>query len=67
MSEITITKRNGEKEQLDLEKMHKVVFFACDGITGVSASEVEMVAIYNFTMKLKPDIQETLTQGGRKI
>ena len=35
MSNIQVTKRDGTKEQLDLEKMHKVVFFACDGINGV--------------------------------
>ena len=39
---LQVNKRDGEKEQLRLRKMHKVVFFACDGITGVSASEVEI-------------------------
>ena len=29
--DITITKRDGSHEVLDLEKMHKVVFYACDG------------------------------------
>ena len=37
---IQVTKRDGKKEVLDLEKMHKVVFFACYNIAGVSASEV---------------------------
>ena len=44
MSNIQVTKRDGTKEQLDLEKMHKVVFFACDGINGVSPSEVEIIS-----------------------
>ena len=42
MSEIIVNKRDGTTESLDLEKMHKVVFFACEGITGVSPSEVEI-------------------------
>jgi len=34
---IIVTKRNGNKEELNLEKMHRVVFWATEGITGVSA------------------------------
>ena len=68
MSEITITKRNGEKEQLDLEKMHKVVFFACDGITGVSASEVEIRSHLQFYNEIKTsDIQETLIKAAADL
>ena len=37
--DIQVQKRDGEKEPLDLEKLHKVVFYACDNITGVSASK----------------------------
>ena len=36
---IQVTKRNGRKETLDIEKLHKVVFYACEDITGVSPSE----------------------------
>ena len=38
MSEIQVVKRDGVSEPLDLEKMHKVVMFACQDIAGVSAS-----------------------------
>ena len=48
MSNIQVTKRDGTKEQLDLEKMHKVVFFACDGVNGVSPSEVEIKSHIQF-------------------
>lgn len=41
---IFVLKRDGRKEVLDLEKIHKVVFWACEGLTGVSPSEVEMRA-----------------------
>jgi ribonucleoside-diphosphate reductase alpha chain len=61
---ITVTKRNGKKEDLNLEKLHKVVFWATEGITGVSASEVEIkshIQFYNgITTK---DIQETLIKA----
>ena len=36
MANIQVTKRDGQYEDLDLEKMHKVVFYACENITGVS-------------------------------
>ena len=58
--DITVTKRDGSRETLDLEKMHKVVFYACEGIAGVSASEVEIkshLQFYNGIQTL--DVQET--------
>ena len=50
MANIQVTKRDGQYEDLDLEKMHKVVFYACENITGVSPSEVEIkshISFYN--------------------
>lgn len=38
----TVTKRDGRIEPLDIDKIHKFCFFACEGIEGVSASELEM-------------------------
>ena len=41
--EISVNKRNGRgKESLQIDKIHAMVGFATDGITGVSASHVEM-------------------------
>ena len=37
-----VVKRNGSIEPLDLEKMHVMVEQACDGLAGVSASQVEI-------------------------
>ena len=37
-----VVKRNGSIEPLDLEKIHKMVELACDGLAGVSASQVEI-------------------------
>ena len=44
-TDISIVKRDGRKEPLDLDKLHKVVFFACEGLTGVSASQVEILSL----------------------
>lgn len=44
MSQISVTKRSGNKEPLDLEKIHRVLEWATDGITGVSISEIELRA-----------------------
>jgi ribonucleoside-diphosphate reductase alpha chain len=39
-----VTKRNGEKEEFSVEKIHKVVEWATKGINGVSFSDIEMNA-----------------------
>lgn len=38
--EIFVTKRSGEKQPLDVEKINKVVQWAVEGLSGVSASQV---------------------------
>ena len=68
MSTIQIIKRNGEKEPLDIEKLHKVVSYACDGITGVSASEVELASQIQFFNNMKStEIQETLIKAAANL
>ena len=65
---IQVTKRDGAKELLDIEKLHKVVFYACENITGVSPSEVELksqIQFYNgVTSK---EIQETLIKAAADL
>lgn len=41
---LTVTKRNGDTEPFSLEKIHKVLEWATDDITGVSISEIELRA-----------------------
>lgn len=53
MHGFTVTKRGGRVEPLDLDKIHKVCFFACDGIEGVSVSELEM--------KIHPHLYDGIT------
>ena len=65
---IQVTKRNGTKEPLDIEKLHKVVFYACEGITGVSPSEVEIKSQIQFYNGIKSkEIQETLIKAAADL
>ena len=66
--DITVTKRDGSRETLDLEKMHKVVFYACEDIAGVSASEVEIKSSLQFYNGIKAtDVQETLIKAAADL
>ena len=37
-----VLKRDGQTEVLDLDKVHKMTEEACEGLAGVSASQVEI-------------------------
>ena len=66
--EIQIVKRDGRKETLDLDKLHTVVFHACEGITGVSPSEVEIKSHIQFYNGItSSDIQETLIKSASDL
>ena len=68
ISRIQVTKRDGNKEDLDLEKMHRVVFWATEGISGVSASEVELKSHIQFYNGIKTtDVQETLIKAAADL
>ena len=63
-----VIKRDGTKELLNIEKLHKVVFFACENIAGVSPSEVEMHSQLQFYDGIKSsDIQETLIKSAADL
>jgi len=65
---IQVTKRDGSKEPLDVEKLHKVVFHACANITGVSPSEVEIKSqIQFFSGITSKEIQETLIKAAADL
>ena len=66
--EITVHKRGGAREALDLEKIHKVVEYATEGIVGVSASEVEIRSHLQFYNGIETsDIQETLIKAAADL
>ena len=47
-SNLFVTKRNGEKEAIDLEKIHKVIAWAAEGLEDVSVSQVELKSHIQF-------------------
>ena len=66
--QIQVTKRDGRREPLDLEKLHRVVFWATEGINGVSASEVEIKSHIQFYNGINSgDIQETLIKSAADL
>lgn len=68
MSQIQVTKREGHRENLDLEKLHRAVFWATQDITGVSASEIEIKSHIQFYNGIKTsDIQETLIKSAADL
>ena len=68
MSQVNVTKRNGSREPLDLEKLHRVVFWACEGITGVSPSEVEIRSSLQFYDGIRTtDMQEMLIKSAADL
>lgn len=66
--DIAVVKRDGTRESLDLEKMHKVVFYACEGIAGVSPSEVEIRSSLQFYNGIETgNVQETLIKSAADL
>ena len=65
---IKVKKRDGRIESLDLEKMHLMVQEACEGLAGVSASQVEMQSGIQFYDGITTDeIQEILIKSASDL
>jgi len=65
---IKVKKRNGSIEVLNLEKMHKMVEAACEGLSGVSASQVEIQSGIQFYDGVTTDqIQEILIRSASDL
>jgi ribonucleoside-diphosphate reductase alpha chain len=65
---IQVNKRDGTREPLNIEKIHKVLEWACEDVSGVSVSEIELKAqlqLYN-NIKTK-DIHETLIKAAADL
>jgi len=59
-----VIKRNGEKSKLDAEKINKVLMWATENISGVSASDVAMNAQIQFYQGIKTtEIHNVLVQS----
>ena len=65
---INVTKREGEKTPLDLNKVHRMVELACEGLAGVSESAVEINSGLQFFDGIKTaDIQEILIRSANDL
>lgn len=65
---IQVTKMDGSKEPLDLDKLHKVVFYACNGLAGVSPSQIELTSHISFHNGItSSEIQETMIKAAADL
>jgi len=65
---IKVVKRSGNIESLNLEKLHKMVDAACDGLAGVSASQVEINSGIQFYDGITTaEIQEILIRSASDL
>ncbi len=65
---LKVTKRDGNIEKLDLDKMHKMVEVATAGLAGVSASQVEMTSGIQFYDGITTEeIQEILIRSASDL
>ena len=63
-----VKKRDGKLEPLNIDKLHKVVMYACEGINNVSASQVEINSRIQFFDSIPTaDIQETLIKSAADL
>src|SRR5210317_1432248 len=63
-----IVKRDGTKEHLNIDKIHKVVEHACEGLAGVSSSQIEMNANIQFYDGMTTnEIQEVLVRSANDL
>ena len=65
---LNVTKRDGTTQVFDLEKVHKVLEWACEDITGVSISEIELKANIQLYDKIPAyDIHELLIKSAAEL
>ncbi|MDO6682543.1 MULTISPECIES: class 1a ribonucleoside-diphosphate reductase subunit alpha [unclassified Oceanobacter] len=67
-SALKVSKRDGRQELLDLDKIHKVVTWAAEGLDNVSVSEVELRAHLQFFDGIQTsEIHETLIKAAADL
>ena len=65
---IHIVKRSGGAEPININKIHKVVEHACEGLAGVSSSQIEMNANLQFYDGMSTsEIQEVLVRSANDL
>lgn len=65
---IQVTKRDGRREELDLDKIHRVVSWAAEGLNNVSVSQVEIKSQIQFYDGIRTDdIHETIIKAAADL
>ncbi|MGP5058713.1 class 1a ribonucleoside-diphosphate reductase subunit alpha [Psychrobacter celer] len=68
IDKIKVTKRDGRLEPIDLDKIHKVIAWAAEGLENVSVSEVELKSHIQFYDEIKTrDIHETIIKAAADL
>lgn len=63
-----VTKRNGKRESIDLEKIHRVITWAAEGLNNVSVSQVELNSHIQFYDGIRTDdIHETIIKAAADL
>ncbi|NOU49283.1 ribonucleoside-diphosphate reductase subunit alpha [Pseudoalteromonas sp. JBTF-M23] len=66
--QLSVSKRNGRKEPLDLDKIHRVITWAADGLNNVSVSQVELKSHIQFYDGIRTeDIHETIIKAAADL
>lgn len=67
-TQLLVIKRSGEKEPLNLDKIHRVVTWAADGLDNVSVSQVELRSQIQFYDGIRTeDIHETIIKAAADL
>ncbi|WP_298775810.1 class 1a ribonucleoside-diphosphate reductase subunit alpha [uncultured Shewanella sp.] len=67
-SNLTVTKRSGERETIDLDKIHRVITWAAKGLNNVSVSEVELRSHLQFFDGIPTEaIHETIIKAAADL
>ncbi len=65
---IKVTKRDGRMENIDLDKIHRVVAWAAEGLDNVSVSQVELKSHIQFYNGIRTDdIHETIIKAAADL
>ena len=68
IDKIQVTKRDGRLEPINLDKIHKVIAWAADGLENVSVSQVELKSHIQFYEGIKTrDIHETIIKSAADL
>ncbi|BES83982.1 ribonucleoside-diphosphate reductase [Pectobacterium araliae] len=65
---LLVTKRDGSKEKINLDKIHRVIAWAAEGLHNVSVSQVELRSHIQFYDSIKTsDIHETIIKAAADL